>query len=92
MAKEIIFSVEQNRRFTSFLEEYVSIPKDYYSADGQMGNISGVMAFLVENGVFTFAEIREECRVRKISIHEQYFQRANFLVERKYREREYGGA
>lgn len=61
--------------------EYLDLPDDMET------QIDILIAFLIENSVFSLAEIRAEMKQRNIVIHEQYYERAAMLAEQWIAER-----
>ncbi len=70
MAKIIYFEKENKNKFYGWVSQYVS------SKDGgeiTQYRIVDLLAFLVENRVFTVKELRDELRKEKIGLDEKYF-------------------
>lgn len=81
MAIIIDFAQENKRKFREWVLEYLDLPDDMET------QIDILIAFLIENSVFSLAEIRAEMKQRNIVIHEQYYERAAMLAEKWIAER-----
>lgn len=81
MAIIIDFAQENKRKFREWVLEYLDLPDDMET------QIDILIAFLIENSVFSLAEIRAEMKQRNIVIHEQYYERAAMLAEQWIAER-----
>lgn len=81
MAIIIDFAQENRRKFREWVLQYLDLPADMET------QIDVFIAFLVENNVFSLAEIRAEMKKEKIVIHEQYYDRAAMLAEQWIAER-----
>lgn len=76
----------QRRRFTKWAEEWLKIPSEaYHRGFIRETYIKDIIAVLLENKVFTLAEIREEFRRNKIYIPESIIQSAFIEVSRRSR-------
>ena len=81
MAKIIDFTAEIVRRFTAWAKEYVIIPDDGIGQDGCLLFTDEVIAFLIENGVFTEEDMRAELNKKKIPLNEYYFEKARKILK-----------
>ena len=82
MAKIIDYRAIIKDRFKKWALEYLELPPTFFE-NGVIRFEYVIIAYLIEKGVFTMDELRQDLRKNKIYLHERIFQQAIVEIEKQ---------
>ena len=84
MAKIIDYRAITKERFNKWAQEYLVLPPHFF-VNGVIRYEYVIIAYLIEEGVFTMDELRKDLRKNKIYLHERIFQQAIVEMQKQKR-------